>query len=318
MKIKRLFLLLFAVVLSTSLIACGGGDESNKNNGGDTPSGENKPSDGKENWVAPSEPMQICVGSESMVYYQRALDQYIEENNLPFSVEVVGVDTGSYADTFLVDPSVGADIFVAAHDNLGKLMEGAGQIAPVTNEELIAQIEENTDVDFINVCYLSAGGALPQYYGVPIIRQSLVLYYDKTYFANESDVATWEKILAKAESTGKLATTYLGSDGYSYSHWLLAQPANEAAINEFGKTGTLELFSVGSAAKNKAWGDDQIAIHRYAQRFTLNANGRNKTVISDNNWESELKAGQAITLVGGAWNLEAVKGILGDNLGVAT
>lgn len=317
MKIKRLFLALFAVLLGTSLVACGGDEESKPNNPSvDQETEEPTVDDGRENWVAPADPMQICVGSESVVYYQRVLDQYVKDNNLPFEIEVVGVDTGSYADTFLRDPEVGADIFVAAHDNLGKLMDGAGSIAPITDDELVDQIKANTSVDFQNVCYLSAGGALPQFYGVPIIRQSLVLYYDKTYFSTDADVASWEQILAKAKSTGKLATTYLGSDGYSYSHWLLAQPANDAAINAFGKKGSLQLFQVGMAAKNKAWGDDQVAIHRYAQNFTLNANGRNGTVIGDDSWVSELQNQQVLTVIGGAWNLTSIKGVLGDNYGV--
>lgn len=303
MKMKKLFLVLFVTLFGTSLISCGG-----KDNGG---SGA-----GNDEWVAPADPMQICVGSESVTYYQGVLDEYVSKNNLPFSIEVIGVDTGSYADTFLRDPEVGADIFVAAHDNLGKLMDGSGSIAPITDETLVNQIINSTSVDFQNVCYLSAGGATPQFYGVPIIRQSLVLYYDKTYFANDAEVSSWEKILDKAESVGKLATTYLGSDGYSYSHWLLAQPANDAAIEKFGEKGSLQLFQVGLAAKNNAWGDDQVAIHRYAQKFTLDTNGRNGTVISDAGWVSELQNQQVITAIGGAWNLADITDILGSNFGV--
>lgn len=318
MKIRRLFLLLFAIVLGTSLVACGGGSEesnNNNNNGGNTPS--DTEDDGKADWVNPGEPMIICVGTESQVYYQTVLNQYIKDNNLPFEIEVLGVNTGEYADIFLSDPDVGADIFVAAHDNLGKLLEGSGIIAPVTNKDLVNQIKANTDVDFINVCYLSSGGAITQFYGVPIIRQSLVLYYNKDYFKDASEVATWEQILAVAKKEKKLATGYLGSDGFSYSHWLLAQPASEDAIEAFGKKGTLQLFQVGSAAKNKAWGEDQIAIHKYAQRFTNEQYGRGGVVVSPDGWESDLQDGEIITLVGGAWNVETVSGLM-DNYGVAT
>lgn len=325
MKIRRLIISLFVVMFSTVLLACGGSDD---NNGSKEPTVPTVPSteptapqQGSDNLLPdstgfnPSQPMQICVGSESVGYYQQVLNKFVSDNNLPFTIEVTGVDTGSYADTFLRDPSVGADIFVAAHDNLGKLLDGAGAIAPITNTKLVDQIDNTTEVAFQNVCYLAPAGSTPQYYGVPIIRQSLVLYYDKTYFADDEAVSSWEKIVEVAENAGKWAVSYVGSDGYSYSHWLLAQPANSQAQKAFGKKGTLELFQRGNAANNMAWGDDQVAINNYAQRFTLNKNGRNGAVTGDA-WTSELQNGQAITVIGGAWNLNSIKSILGDNFGV--
>ena len=289
MKIKRIFYSLLAVLFGTTLVACGG-------NGNGNGTGE---------WQVPDSPMQICLGSESVWYYQEVLNQYVEENNLPFTIKVTGVDTGSYADTFLLDPSTGADIFVAAHDNLGKLLDGAGSIAPITDEDLIENIDNTIDPVFQDVIYLAAAGGQAQYYAVPVIRQSLVLYYNKKYLSS-SDVKTWEGILKVAKAKNKLAVAYNGDSGYNYSHWLLAQPANSAAKKAFGDEGTLELYKSGLWAGNMLWGDDQVAINKYAQRFTANKNGRNNEVIGSAGWEKEITSDSAITVIGGAWDYGAI------------
>ena len=299
MKIKRSLFLLLVVLFSATLVACFGGDDSgNDDNTGNGGTGN-----------VPTGTLQICVGSESVWLYQDVLNKYKVDNNLPFDIKVTGVDTGSYVDDFLLDPANGADIFVSAHDNLGKLIKGSGVIAPVSNEDLIEQIEDEVELAFQNVVQSN-----DQYFAVPIMRQALVLYYDKAYFNDASECDTWEEILAKAEATGKLATSYVGSDAFNYSHWLLAKPANAAAKAVFGNNGTLELYKGGIWAGNKTYGDDQVAIHSYAQRFTAHVNGRNGAVVGANmDWEKELGAGQTLTVIGGAWNNGIVQSKLGKN-----
>ena len=287
MKLKRYVFGLLAVLLAATLFACGGkGEDSNV--------------------------LQICVGSESVWFYQEKLNAYVTEKNLPFTIRVTGVDTGKYAETFLLDTSAGADIFVAAHDKLGKLTEGSSAIAPITDEDLIDSIDETVDPAFQDVVYMSVGGATGQYYAVPIMRQALVLYYNKAYFDDASECDTWEKILKVAEDNNKLATTYLGSDGFNYSHWLLAQPSNDAAKAVFGENGSLQIYKGGDDSKNYTWGDDQVAISKYAQRFTNHANGRNGAVVDKDGWESELDNDQVVTVIGGAWSVGSVDAILGE------
>ena len=302
MKLRRSLFLLLVVLFSATLAACMGGSD-------DSGNGDNN--NGNQN--APTGTLQICVGSESVSLYQDVLNKYKADNNLPFDIKVTGVDTGSYVDDFLLDPENGADIFVSAHDNLGKLLKGSGVIAPVSNEDLVEQIEDEVELAFQNV--VQSNG---QYFAVPVMRQALVLYYDKAYFSDASECDTWEEILAKAEAAGKLATSYVGSDAFNYSHWLLAKPANDAAKNVFGANGSLELYKGGIWAGNMTYGDDQVAIHSYAQRFTANVNGRNGAVVGANmDWEKELEAGQTLTVIGGAWNNGTIKSKLGkDGYGV--
>ena len=296
MKLKRCFYALLAAIFGLTLVACNNGD----NTGNQF-----------------SKPMQVYVGTESVLYYQDILDAYVAEKNLPFTIEVTGTDTGSYANTFLQDTKKGADIFVTAHDNLGKLLDGAGTIAPVTSKKLTTQMEDNTDSVFLRACFLSQGGSQPAYYAVPLIRQSLVLYYDKSAFAgNEAALENWDTILEVAASQNKMATTYMGTDGYSYSHWLLAQPADAKTKAAFGENGTLELFADGQIEKNYAWGADQVLIHKYASAFTNNPAGRNGQITSAS-WEGELSTGKVVTLIGGAWSLKSVQNAFGkSNYGV--
>ena len=286
MKIKKYFFALLASLCFVSLAACGNSE---------------------------SKPLKVFVGTESLTYYQSVLNQYVEDNNLPFTIEVSGGDTGGYADVFTRDTAKGADIFVTAHDNFAKLLAGSGTISPITKQSLINNMEETVDSAFLDVCYVSAGGAQPKYYGVPIIRQALVLYYNKALFSGEnaSKVNSWEGIVEVAKSRNIQAVAYTGTDGYSYSHWLLAQPTD-------GSASSLELFADGNASANYAWGADQVAIHNYAIAFTANPNGRNGKVLGNSTWESQLQSGSVATVIGGAWHKNTIESAWGpEGYGVA-
>ncbi|HCZ23675.1 MAG TPA: hypothetical protein DHV05_02285, partial [Acholeplasmataceae bacterium] len=92
-------------------------------------------------------PLTIWVGTESVEFYEGVIEDYLaayETANgeaFPHEILVKGADTGSAAATFLEDTEAGPDIFTVAHDNLGKLIAGSSSIAPVTDADLLAQIE---------------------------------------------------------------------------------------------------------------------------------------------------------------------------------
>ena len=136
MKFKMAILALVAI-LGLALVGCGGDKETNT-----TPQTNPTPNPGKK------EKLTIWVGSESVAFYEEKLNEYAAaykaENGseLPFAFDVQGQDTGAAADVFLQDTEAGADIFTVAHDNLGKLLEGSGSIAPFMSESLIEQMEE--------------------------------------------------------------------------------------------------------------------------------------------------------------------------------
>ena len=303
MKIKAFILSLMMVLTCTVLAAC------------------NKPTEE----VQQGGDLVIWVGSESLTFYEGVMQEYVDAykaetgKDFPATIKVVGADTGSAADTYLTDTEAGADIFTVAHDNLGKLLAGSGSISAIKSESLIEQMEANNPEAFLDVCFLQgADGSAAQYYAAPIISQALVLYYNKTAFAGKEDkLASWEGIMEVAAANNAMATAFPGTDGYNYSAFLLAQPYNKAAKDAFGTTGTLKLYQGGQQAACMGYGDDQVAIAKWAQRFICDPNGRNGEVTSSDGWAIELENGRAITLVGGAWHMNGVKDALGaDNYGV--
>ncbi len=309
MKFKKMMTLLLATVLGLTLVACGdkeSGGEEKTQTGGDQP--------------AVTGEIVVWVGKESTAFYQTALDEYIVKYNeshdtaFPATFTVAGVDLSAVADNYLGDTAAGADLFVCPHDNLGKLIAGdSPSIEKVSNQALLEQIVATNPAEFLNVCNLSAGdGSDAAFYGVPLIAQSLVLYYDSALFeGKEEKLTTWEGVAEVATEAGRWATGYLGTDGYNYSHWLLAQPESDDAIATFGDKGTLKIYGDGLASNCYSWGDDQVAIAKYAQRFTKNYMGG--VVTSEDGWKSDLGASRIATVVGGAWSLADIINNLGED-----
>ena len=273
---------------------------------------------------AAGEKITIWVGSESAAFYQETLDSgfaaWYQAKGKSFNgtFEVIGVDTGSSAEQFLQDPEAGADLFVCANDNLGKLLDGSGQIGAITSQSLLKQMQDHLPSSFTNAVYMQAGdGSAAQFYGVPLIAQSLVLYYNKSMFSDTTKLQTWEGIMEVAKAKGAKAASFAGSDGFNYSLFLLAQPKSSNAIAAFGKQGTLQIYKNGSLTNCYNWGDDQVALQKYAQRFITDANGRAGLIVTNDGYATELKTGAAITFVGGAWHQGQVISSLGaDNWGV--
>ena len=331
MKIKTSILVLLMVLSCFVLASCGKKTEEPKTEKTEEKTKEKTEAKEFEELPgeAPNQELVIWVGSESVEFYKTAMEEYNDVFkakygvDFPGTINVVGVDTGSAADTYLVDLEAGADIFTVAHDNLGKLMYSNSiaptKIAPIKSETLIAQIEANNPIAFIDACFLQgADGSAAQYYAAPIYSQTLVLYYNKAVFAGQEDkLASWEGIMEVAAANNAMATAFPGTDGYNYSAFLLAQPYSVDAKKAFGTQGTLQIYKDGIQANCMGYGDDQVAIHKWAQRFINDPNGRNGEITSSYGWEKDLKAGKAITFIGGSWHVNGVSQALGkDNYGV--
>ena len=97
--------------------------------------------------------LTIWVGAESVDFYTAKMDEYAANyktetgKELPAYV-VKGVDSGSAAAVYLQDTEAGPDIFTIPHDNLGKLTEGSSTIAPITDQALLDQIENDNPESF--------------------------------------------------------------------------------------------------------------------------------------------------------------------------
>lgn len=325
MKIKKNLLLLLTLLLGVTLIGCGSKDEAPK-----TPEGPANPTTNEE--IVEEEPdsvegeLKIWVGSESATFYQEVCDEWItkynetHEKDFIGTIKVAGVDSSAAAAQYLQDTEAGADLFTVPHDNLGKLLTGSGAIAPIRNTKLINQMEDQCSDGFLDVCNLQAGdGSLAAYYAVPYISQALVLMYNKADFdGQEEKLQSFEGLLEVAQQKNKLAVSYAGGDGYNFSNFLLAQPYSADAKEAFGNLGSLLIYSKGIQTNNYNYGDDQVAIMKYAQRFITNPNGRNGELTSSAGWEKELQNGQTLGVITGAWNYGAACKAMGgeDKVGV--
>ena len=259
-----------------------------------------------------SEPLTIWVGTESADFYTAKMDEYVDlykektGNDFPYPISVKGVDTGTAAAIFLEDTQAGADIFTVAHDNLGRLTRGSSAIAPVSDQELLDQIVMDNPDTFLNVIKANVSGT-DYTFGIPYVAQSLVLYYNKEYL-NETDVLTWEGILAKAIQHNKQALSLAGTDGFNNSFLLLAK-------NKLTGETSLKLYENGDINENYALGDDTIAKLKWGQDFFTHPNGAKRP--TESGWTVELTNGQSLAFISGAWHFNGAKSALGSKLGVA-
>jgi arabinogalactan oligomer/maltooligosaccharide transport system substrate-binding protein len=256
-------------------------------------------------------PLTIWVGSESEAFYQAKVEEYkayyLEKNGeeFPHEIAVKGVDTGTAAATFLDDTEAGADIFTAAHDNLGKLIAGSSSVAPVQGQALLDQIQNDNPASFLEVIKGTVNGT--EYtFGIPYVAQALVLYYN-TEFITETQAESWEGILEAAVAANKQALSLSGTDGFNNSFILLATEA------ETGYT-SLRLYENGVQENTYGTGDDTIAKLKWGQNFFNHPNGAKAP--TESGWEIELKDEISISFIGGAWHYTAAKAALGDNLGI--
>ena len=272
--------------------------------------------------------LTIWVGSECVEFYQQKCNEYVEKYNatheekFPSAIKVLGVDAGAAAQQYLNDVEAGPDIFTIPHDNMGKLTAGSSNIYPIQSESLINQINNDNPEAFISVVQSTVQGK-SYYFGVPYIAQSLVLYYNADVLTAE-DVKNWETISAKAIAygltTGKTvkAADLLGDDGFNNSFLLLAKYYDGNQL----KT-SVKIYENGVEDANYVHGDDTVAAFKWGSRYFKVDSKTNATVAGgigkagSSGWETDLKDGYALSLVGGAWNYKAAKAALGSKLGVA-
>lgn len=322
---KSLFLIVPLLLGATS---CQFGIANNNNNGGnsnvnsvptldDVLSGSYEESE--ISWPAISEnekPMKIWVGAESVDFYTEKMGEFEASFEEKYGVnfpkwEVEKIDTGTSADVFLQDTAAGADIFVCAHDNLGKLTAGSSVIAPITDIGLLTQIATDNSQGFKDIIINEVQGT-KYTFGVPFIAQALVYYYNSSIVSPEQ-VGTWEGIMEACATKGAnvRATSILGADGYNNSFLTLARQV----LDDGSTTTSVKIYEGGVQDACYFSGDDTISVMRWGQDFFSNPNGCDWP--SSSGWEIELKDGHSAGLIGGAWNFAAAQTALGSNFAVA-
>ena len=257
--------------------------------------------------------INVWVEYNSVSYYTYILKVYKNINHLPLNFNVVGVDTGEAANTFLQDPDNGADIFTIPHNDISKLTVYGSHIMPLTDSKLIKQIQNDNIPEFVEVVtktMQTATGAKDYMFAAPYITQSLVLFYN-TDLVTAEEAQTWEGLVAAATRAGGTtkAGAVIGEDGYNFSWSILARKLNTDGTN----SSTLKLYEDKKAENCYFQGDDMIAVTKYTQDLYKEAHG----FMFASDWEVELSGKGVLSVITGAWKYSAAKEVLGNKLGVA-
>ncbi len=259
--------------------------------------------------------IRVWVGEESVEFYQTLCNEYIADHpDFGYTVEVKGMDTGTIAGTIATDPKAAADIYTAAHDNIGKL--ASTQCAkPIGDQSLIDQVLADNPESFQNVIYSTLNGT-KYLYGVPYISQALFLYYNKA-LVTEEQAKTFEGLREAAKAAGTKAITVTGDDGYNMSFALLATKVSDHSTTVKIYEGA-DSVSGGSKGVSNCQGDDTVAIMRWLQDYAADENGFKWA--SPDGWDADLDKSNngVLAVIGGAWHYNTAKAALGEtNLGIA-
>ena len=262
--------------------------------------------------------VEVWVGAESVDFYKKEIAEYQKEHK-EFTIEITGADTGTTAGLMLADNSSCADIVTIYNDNIGKLaLAETPLIQPITNNSLLHQISDDNPSAYQNVIrsYLGEDRTEQYVFGVPYISQALFLYYNTRYVSSEES-QTFEGLQAAAKRydsqngvTGTKAVAVTSTDGFNFSFTLLAR--NLTRYN----TSTLRLYENGEQMDCYNQSNDNVAIMKWAQRFTADTNGLMLETYS--RWESVIQAHEALSIIGGVWHYNLFKEAVGeDNMGCA-
>ena len=259
--------------------------------------------------------IRVWVGEESVEFYQTLCDEYVaSHSDFGYTVVVKGMDTGTIAGTITNDPKAAADIYTAAHDNIGKL--AATQCAkPITDEALISQVLADNPDSFQKVIYSTLNGK-DYLYGVPYISQALFLYYNKALVTDEQ-AASFEGLREAAAAAGTKAVTVVGDDGYNMSFALLATKVEDHSTTVKIYEGA-DSVSGGSKGTSNCQGDDTVAILRWLQDYAADPNGFKWA--SPDGWDADFDKSNkgVLAVIGGAWHYNTAKASVGEtNLGIA-
>lgn len=212
-----------------------------------------------------------------------AFDEAHAEWNIEFTYGVCS--EGDAKDTVTKDLDAAADVFYFANDQMNVLVS-AGAVAEFagTYKDSIAAVN---DEGFMNTVTYEG-----KVYGVPFTSNTWFMYYDKSVYTEE-DVKSLETMLEK----GKVAFPLKNS-------WNM--PAFYLA------NGTLFGEAGSDASAGVSFADEMgVATTKYLAELVKNPN----FVVADMGPDPLSQGCSAVFT--GSWSANDIKGILGDNMGVA-
>ena len=240
----------------------------------------------------------IWVAEEIADLTRQQIENFNEDNSrgIIFNATVEPVSEADAATQMITDVEAGADIFCFAQDQFARLVQ-AGALARL-GERASDFVTVNNAAGVVAAATTSDGAI----YAYPLTADNgYFLYYDKSIIPDE-DVDSLEAIIADCENAEKYFAFEMGT-----SAWYLAS----------------FFFGAGCVSEWTTDSDGQfIEVHDTfnSPQGLIAVKGMKKLVDSPYHLSSGSGsefANGAAAVVTGTWDYVTIKGILGDNMGVA-
>ena len=282
MKLKKLSALAMTTAMcAATIFGCGSGEASNNETTTAGASAENPIKVEMKVWT-PQE-------DQNAGWTQKMCEQFNEahpEWDITFTYETCGEDKAGEMVT--ADPTTAADVYMYANDQLGTLLN-ANAIAKLGGEAATYVKETNSD---LMVSTVTKDGDI---YGIPYTANTWFMYYDKSVFTEE-DITSLDKMLEKGTVAFQFGT------GWYFGAFYAAGGATYC-----GADGSDEAAGI-------VLGDKGTDVTKYLVNLVKNPNFKKDDAGSG---IAGLRDGSVSAIFSGSWDYEAVKEILGDNLGIA-
>ena len=296
MKKIRIFALILALLMvALAMTACGGN--------GETPEGDG----GKKEKVT----LTVWGSQEDQAMLKEMCAAFAAANPEKEYKFLFGVQGESdAADKVLNDVTSGPDVFSFASDQINKLIAG-GALARIGGQAE-TDVKNNNSATSVDAATITVNGE-NQLYAYPCTEDNtLFLYYDKSVIGDDQ-VDTLDELLDAAHAAGRKVHFKLNDDGWYLSSFFFAYPelGYEVTYNEaMTETGvTINYNNAQGLAVMKA-------LVKYINHPALVIQTDDSKLIAGFTPNAEGKV-EAAAGVSGTWNVQAVEGLLGDNMGVA-
>lgn len=313
MKAKKVSAMLLATAMATaSLAGCGGDDKkadptaapeaTESTSGGEagTSDGDTSNSDAEATTnPADEEPIKTTLtvwspsedqSAEQGEWLQTMCEAFKAEHpNWDITFKYGICAEGDAKQNVTQDVQAAADVYMFANDNVSDLIS-SNALAKIggETETYVKETNSATVVDSVTV-----DGSV---YGIPFTTNTWFMYYDKSKFTEE-DIKSLDAMLAKDVVSFPLKNTWYFASFYVANGCTFFEDSyNEAAGIDFS-------------------GDKATAVTNYLVDLVANPN----FLLDDGGAGiAALREGKAGAIFSGSWDFNAVKEILGDNLGIAS
>lgn len=301
-KLSSVLALVLAFLLCIGMLAgCNKPAENTPSgNGGEqASSGDEGQSTTDDKPLAGEYDVKVWVAEAAVELTKQQIEDYnnTNEDGIKINATVEPVGEGEAATSMVQDVEAGADVFCFAQDQAARLIQ-AGALSKLG----VQAAEKVTSENAAGV--VAAATSDGELYAYPLTADNgYFLYYDKSVIP-DADVDSLEKIIADCEAAGKLFSFELeGSAWYTAGFFFGAGCTSVWSTDAEGQfTGCADNFN--------------------SDLGLIAAKGMQKLLLSPAYYNSSAgvdfsAATPSAAVVTGTWDFEAVKAILGDNLGVA-